>query len=65
MAALFEAAVSKAVAREAIGRGLRIRPQPRERRTILDAEGRLYREVRPDVEVLDGDRVVAVVDAKY
>ncbi len=65
MAKLFEAAVAKAVAREAADLGLWSRPQPRERRAILDADGHPYREIRPDVEVLDGDRVVAVVDAKY
>ncbi len=65
MAALFESAVTKAVAWEAACLGLRVRLQPRERRAIMDAEGRTYREVRPDIEVLDGNRVVVVVDAKY
>lgn len=65
MARLFEAAVTKAVTREAIRRGWCTRVQHRDRWAVLDGEGSPYREICPDIEVLDGDHVIAVVDAKY
>jgi 5-methylcytosine-specific restriction endonuclease McrBC regulatory subunit McrC len=45
--------------------GLRARPQPVHRYAILDGAGASYARIVPDLEVLDGERVGAVVDAKY
>jgi 5-methylcytosine-specific restriction endonuclease McrBC regulatory subunit McrC len=66
MAGLFESAVARGVGAWARRHGWTVREQPRDRRAIQDRTGATYREIRPDLEVLDRDRrVLAIVDAKY
>ena len=66
MAALFEAAVTRSVRRELEPLGFRVDAQARDRTAILDGGGKVYREVRPDIEVRDGaGAVIAILDAKY
>ena len=65
MPSLFERAVTRAVSAWAESIGLRARAQPRHRAAILDAHAQVYHEARPDIEILERGRVVAIVDAKY
>ncbi|WP_437504936.1 5-methylcytosine restriction system specificity protein McrC [Sorangium sp. So ce1099] len=65
MAALFEAAVTQALRKEVESLGLRAVAQKQDRRAITTADGAEYCRVIPDIEVLRGEQVIAVVDAKY
>ena len=66
MARLFESAVARGVGAWAQRHGWSAREQPRHRSAILDGAQASYRQIRPDLEILDsGGRVLAIVDAKY
>ncbi|WP_170229786.1 5-methylcytosine restriction system specificity protein McrC [Polyangium fumosum] len=65
MAGLFEAAVTQALQEEVSKLGLRAVAQKQDRCAITTAGGAEYRRVIPDIEVLRGAEVIAVVDAKY
>lgn len=62
---LFERFVERLVDAWARPVGLRVVPQQPDRGALLDAEGDIYRRVRPDVVLYRQDRPVAVIDAKY
>jgi 5-methylcytosine-specific restriction enzyme subunit McrC len=62
---LFERFVERLLRNAIKGRGLRIESQQSDRGALIDAEGNLYRSVRPDLMLYDQDTPVAVLDAKY
>ena len=65
MAELFEAFVHRALDEWAAPHGLTVHAQSRDRSAFLDGEGRVYRQIIPDLVVSRAGTPVAVLDAKY
>ena len=62
---LFERFLSRLLSEASVNLGLRVHIQAEDRHAIVDAEGTIYRRVRPDIVVFRGSQPVAVVDAKF
>jgi len=65
MADLFEKFVERFVTEVLMPDGYNIRPQTSDHRALLDAHGKRYAAIRPDLEIWKNERPVGVIDAKY